>query len=145
MLIAVVLGLGSIATAPSAFADTTPGGGEGCIANSGGGAPPGNVVYKSDCSYTATRNGGYVSGGSDWSVTITRQTGVDPITGAPIFTTISYSSAAASKGSCTTAIIPKDVVAAHAGANSSAAVGNPILAAADGSTPPSSTPPGTCP
>src|SRR5205807_534265 len=104
-------------------ADSVPGGAEGCVTNPFGTSPAG-VLYQSSCSYTATRNAGYVANGSDWTVTISRPNG----TTTP--TQISYSSAAGSPGQCVTAILAGDTVSATSGANSGVAIGNPFPAGA---------------
>ncbi|MDQ1403535.1 MAG: hypothetical protein QOG03_1851 [Actinomycetota bacterium] len=100
-----------------ARADTVPGGAEGCIIGgadvSGGGV---TASHAADCTYTATRGGGYAGAGSGWTVTVN----------STVYT--------AANGHCQTSVIKAgDTVAVHlnAGAAGRIAAGNPFPSAAD--------------
>ena len=117
-----------------AQADTVPGGAEGCVATPGPAGP--TVLYTGTCTLDATRNGGYATGGSGWTVDVYR--GHD-VNGNWILH--KHYAGGSSPSACTTAILPGDhVVATVTDTQSGAAIGNPFPA---GSPDLPGNPPGT--
>lgn len=107
------MGLGTM----GAKADSVPGGAEGCILGGADANPGGTwLSHATDCTYTATRSGGYAGFGSGWTVNVSGTV---------------YSPAT---GSCQTSVIkPGNVVTVHldAGARGRIAAGNPFPSASD--------------
>lgn len=131
LTVAAVLGLATFA-GTAAHADYLPAGIEGCVTSSPGANTPnptgGGITHDGACTYDATRSGGYVAGGSSWTITI----------GSTIY------SAANGDPACQTDVIaPGDHVTVDPGSNGFAAAGSPTPSVTDGVGPDSGN--STCP
>jgi hypothetical protein len=109
-------------------ADDLPAGTQGCVATSPGANAPA-ALYNGTCSFTAARNGGYVAGAQNWTVTVYNNNSATKVVVA--------SFSGSGPGCNTFAYATGNFVVATA-SNGEIAVGNPIPAAADSTLPPSS-------
>jgi hypothetical protein len=108
----------------SSRADTLPAGAEGCVVNGQDlSGPTGPLTHKSSCTYTATRDGGYVAGGN-WRMVVTVGT-----------TSTTYTPANAPKMGCALWQKGAVVTAGISDASSFIAAGNPYPSASDGVRP----------
>ncbi|MDQ1403532.1 MAG: hypothetical protein QOG03_1848 [Actinomycetota bacterium] len=131
LTVAAALAMAALAGS-AAHADNLPAGIEGCVASSPGAnvwnPTGGGFTHDGACSYVAKRSGGYVAGGSSWSITV----------GATTF------SAANGDPACQTSVIAiGDSVTVNPGSNGFIAAGSPTPSATDGQGPDSGN--STCP
>jgi hypothetical protein len=113
-----------IAAGPPADPDTLPAGAEGCVVNGQDlSGPTGPLTHKTACTYTATRDGGYVGAG-DWTLKVTVGT-----------VTTTYRPANAPEQGCALWQRGAVVTASIADAASFIAAGNPYPSASDGVRP----------
>ncbi|MGH9196136.1 MAG: hypothetical protein ACRD1T_10395 [Acidimicrobiia bacterium] len=123
-LLIVVFGVIAVLATPLAIADTLPAGAEGCVVDGqDASGPSGPLRHATTCTYTSTRNGGYVARGN-WTMSVT----IGDVTTV-------YGPANAPAQGCTLWGPGTIVTVTRNDAQSAIAAGNPYPAATDGVLP----------